>query len=114
MGDIRLSLQKNLYASTLDFYLSRVLRDEDGRPHNRNQIAEVVFRDVEPGMHPTPSFRFSERTDGNAVQSLMDDLWFCGVRPTAGVGSAGQLSATERHLADMQKLVFEHLIARKY
>ena len=41
------------------------------------------------------------------AQSLMDQLWNCGVRPAAGQGSAGQLAATERHLADMQKLVFK-------
>ena len=42
-----------------------------------------------------------------AAQTLMDDLWACGVRPTEGKGSAGALSATERHLEDMRILVFE-------
>ena len=40
-----------------------------------------------------------------AAQTLMDDLWACGVRPTEGKGSAGALSATERHLEDMRTLV---------
>lgn len=38
------------------------------------------------------------------AQQLMDELWQCGLRPTEGTGSAGSLAATERHLADMQKI----------
>ena len=45
--------------------------------------------------------------DNTMGQELMDSLWECGVRPTEGTGSAGSLKATERHLADMQKLVFK-------
>ena len=37
-----------------------------------------------------------------AAQELMDDLWQCGIRPSEGTGSAGQLAATQRHLEDMQ------------
>jgi len=41
------------------------------------------------------------------AQALMDRLWSVGLRPTEGSGSAGALAATERHLADMQRLVFK-------
>ena len=47
------------------------------------------------------------RLDFTAAQQLMDELWHCGLRPTEGTGSAGSLAATERHLQDMRKLVFE-------
>jgi hypothetical protein len=40
------------------------------------------------------------------AQALMDRLWTAGLRPSEGSGSAGALAATERHLKDMQKLVF--------
>jgi hypothetical protein len=40
------------------------------------------------------------------AQVFMDELWRCGIRPTEGAGSAGQMAATERHLEDMRKLVF--------
>lgn len=43
------------------------------------------------------------------AQRLMDELWNVGIRPSEGVGSAGQLAATERHLADMRELVFHRL-----
>lgn len=47
------------------------------------------------------------RLELTAAQQLMDELWHCGLRPTEGTGSAGSLAATERHLQDMRKLVFE-------
>ena len=40
------------------------------------------------------------------AQALTDRLWSAGFRPSEGSGSAGALAATERHLADMRKLVF--------
>ncbi len=45
----------------------------------------------------------------NEAQTLMDDLWAAGIRPTEGSGSAGSLRATERHLSDMRKIVFNKL-----
>lgn len=43
------------------------------------------------------------------AQSLMDELWNAGIRPSEGSGSTGQLAATERHLADMRRLAFHAL-----
>ena len=42
--------------------------------------------------------------DDSDAQKLIDALWDAGLRPTQGNGSAGQLQATERHLADLQKI----------
>ena len=44
-----------------------------------------------------------------AAQQLMDDLWACGVRPTEGRGSAGQLVAVQEHLKDMKIIVSKKL-----
>ncbi len=41
------------------------------------------------------------------AQTLMDDLWQAGLRPTEGSGSAGQLAATQRHLEDMRTLALK-------
>lgn len=38
------------------------------------------------------------------AQQLMDELWRCGIRPTEGRGSAGQLEAVQRHLEDMRRI----------
>lgn len=49
---------------------------------------------------PAPAMQLSIQ----AAQQLMDELWQCGLRPSEGAGSAGSLAATEKHLADMQKI----------
>jgi len=60
----------------------------------------------EPGTYITePTFDLT----GDAAQTLMDDLWHCGFRPSEGAGSAGSLAATERHLKDMQAIAFAAL-----
>lgn len=50
-----------------------------------------------------PSFSLSPED----AQALMDDLWNCGLRPSEGTGSAGALAATQKHLEDMRRLMFE-------
>lgn len=61
----------------------------------------LVFQEQPPGeAHPEPTLSLTP----DEAQSLMDELWGCGLRPTEGTGSAGALAATERHLADMRHL----------
>lgn len=43
----------------------------------------------------------------DAAQTLIDELWQCGLRPSEGSGSAGSLAATEKHLKDLQRIVFK-------
>jgi hypothetical protein len=66
-----------------------------------NTVADTVFRHYNEGSYVTPSLSLTQRQ----AQSLMDQLWQCGLRPTEGSGSAGSLAATERHLADMRTIV---------
>lgn len=42
-------------------------------------------------------------------QTLMDEMWRAGVRPSSGAGTATEAGALERHLADMRKLAFHAL-----
>ena len=60
-------------------------------------ISEVNGRIVDPTF----------RLDSRQAQRMMDGLWECGLRPSEGSGSAGSLAATERHLTDMQRIVFK-------
>lgn len=53
------------------------------------------------------------RMDYALAQRLMDELWKCGLRPKEGTGSAGAMAATERHLADLQKLVDRFVVPRE-
>jgi hypothetical protein len=57
-------------------------------------------------MKDGPTFAVSSE-DVTALQTLVDSLYDCGIRPTAAKGSAGQLDATQRHLDDMRALVFK-------
>lgn len=73
----------------------------DTASERRSVAKEVIFRKCVDGeVHNGPTIAIS----GQDAQVLMDDLWRCGLRPTEGIGSVGQLAATERHLADMQAL----------
>jgi len=45
--------------------------------------------------------------DYETCQEIVDSLWNFGFRPSEGTGSAGSLKATQNHLEDMRKLVFE-------
>lgn len=63
----------------------------------------VVMREIPEGEIARPFLTLTV----TEAQALMDELWHCGLRPSEGTGSAGSLAATERHLADMRKLVFE-------
>lgn len=64
----------------------------------RNIIFDIP---VNEGISIEPTFSLSMQD----AQTLMDDLWNCGLRPTEGTGSAGALKAIEHHLNDMRKLV---------
>lgn len=74
-------------------------RDHRGILH---LVSDCTLAEIpDGGMLPSPSLRL----DLAAAQSLMDELWDCGIRPAQGSGSAGSLAATERHLSDMQGIV---------
>lgn len=69
-------------------------------------IAEcLTLREIDPDiandLHPTMELRPDE------AQQWMDELWQVGIRPSEGQGSAGQMAATQKHLEDMRRLVFD-------
>lgn len=65
----------------------------------------VVMEDVkqeDAGRVVQPMMRLSQ----DQAQQFMDQLWHCGIRPTEGQGSSGQLAAVQKHLDDMRALAF--------
>ncbi len=62
---------------------------------------DVVFETLEDSEPIETTLRLEE----HFAQKLMDELWDCGIRPTQGKGSAGQLEAVQRHLGDMRAIV---------
>ena len=71
----------------------------------RHHVGKITFEEREEGV-VVPDSDGLHLTDDNA-QQMMDALWNVGIRPTEGVGSAGSLAATIRHLEDMRALVFK-------
>ena len=65
----------------------------------------IVMEAKDPAIMVDPTMRISRM----AAQTLMDDLWQVGIRPTEGAGSAGSLRATEKHLSDMRQIAFKQL-----
>lgn len=67
-------------------------------------MAPGAFRPEEEAGMAEPTLRLRPE----AIQSLMDELWNQGVRPTTNE-SAGQFAAQGRHLEDMRKIAFMFL-----
>ncbi len=65
----------------------------------------IMETPINKGISVSPTFSLSM----DAAQTLMDDLWHCGLRPTEGTGSAGAFAAQGKHLEDMRKIVFEKI-----
>jgi len=58
------------------------------------------------GSFPKSAFTISFK----AAQSLVDQLWACGVRPTEmALPQGGEIQATKDHLADMREIAFMYL-----
>lgn len=80
---------------------------DTGAPLLRSVASGITFKEVEPDyVLPESPFLSLSRTD---AQTLMDELWRCGLRPSEGSGSAGAMAATQLHLKDMQTIAFELL-----
>lgn len=68
----------------------------------------IEFRTVEEGEDMkdlAPTFRLSPEK----AQTLMDELWKCGVRPSKDWFGPGELASTKEHLKDMRALVAQAL-----
>lgn len=69
---------------------------------NKIFIAEPIkFVEHELNTEDEPTLSF-DGLDIAGLQGLMDSLWECGIRPSEGQGSAGQLAAVQKHLEDMR------------
>lgn len=80
----------------------------EGLHETPTHVGKILFEPYEEGaLAPIDNsvLRFKQEE----MQLLMNDLWQCGIRPTDGTGSTGQLKATEKHLEDMRRLTFTML-----
>jgi hypothetical protein len=77
--------------------------DDQGRECGVRLTREETPLDMHRDTAPTFSL------DPEDAQTLMDDLWRAGLRPTEGRQSEGVTAAQNRHLEDMRKLTFSKL-----
>ena len=69
-----------------------------------NSVVTVLeFEKREKYTQSEPTFSMSHES----AQELMNDLWKEGLRPKNASDYHGEMKATERHLRDLQKLVFD-------
>lgn len=89
---LEVHVNPNPIANQIDFYI----RENDA------WVVDMTLETKDEGSRKPKAFSLNTLE----AQALMDRLWSAGLRPSEGSGSAGALAATERHLADMRKLVF--------
>lgn len=97
MSDLRCLVNLQPWSKSVDI----AIVDKVGGSFYCAKPVEMESHSKDMEIHP--SFSLNPKS----VQELMDELWRCGYRPSEGAGSAGQLSATQAHLEDMRKLVFD-------
>jgi hypothetical protein len=103
-GRKELRVTHEVFRRGFDFHLLE--RRLDGQMFHVSKVEMEPLEDHAWNPQPLVTLHDEE------AQALMDELWQCGLRPSEGSGSAGSLAATERHLEDMRKLVFEPPIHR--
>jgi hypothetical protein len=98
---LRFQVERSAYRRSIE--LRAAFTTDSGR---LSVLSSVNVTEVEPGqLGPLDPLLTLTHADATA---LIDELWRAGVRPSEH-GSAGQLAATEKHLQDMRRLVFESL-----
>lgn len=84
-----------------DLCLYHLEEAPDGKLFHVEHTYKQVPLDEGVAGYPNPMAQLDE----NEAQLLMDELWRAGLRPSNRPGAAGQLEATQNHLADMRKIV---------
>lgn len=94
---IRLS-KETIFGNTIALFVAQKL------PSGSLAVAQnITFQTVEPdqALPPDPLLHL----DAGEAQSLMDQLWHLGIRPTEGHGSTGQIAAVEAHRDDLRQML---------
>lgn len=101
MSDLKIYASLVPWSRAVDFLVRETIAPG---VHSLGTKIEMIQETPEiTGLSTDPTFRLSLES----AQLLMDELWQCGLRPAEGSGSVGQLAATQKHLEDMRRLVFD-------
>lgn len=96
----RIFVERSNYASAINIHIAIDQRNGKvavAKPLQFEEIDEVEAggRCIDPAISLDPM----------QAQTLADELWQAGFRPTQGQQSEGQMGATGKHLNDMRALV---------
>ncbi len=108
MNTLKYGLEIRAYRAPWNDGVELLIRNWDVSDNMQSQsvCTDMVFTKLTPaneGQRLAPAITLH----ADRAQLLMDNLWTAGFRPSEGSGSAGALAATERHLKDLQHLVFK-------
>jgi hypothetical protein len=103
--DIKVAIERRNFGRTFDFYLWGEQFPSDGSSLIA-QAKPLVFEMVkDDGQHGEPTISVNKPY---FCQSMMDELWRAGFRPSTG-STEGQAQSVERHLQDMRSIAFAKL-----
>jgi len=95
--------QYNFMNQQVDYLIREVMGDD---VYYGELVMHKLTQEQRESITPrAPAFALSDQE----TQSLMDNLWKCGFRPTEARGSAGSMEAQSKHLEDMRKIAFNKL-----
>jgi hypothetical protein len=100
MTELRIRAVENIDMDCIDVAF---IKKEDGQKY----AGRIAWEPIETFPVGTRATFSVDSQSAHPLQRLVDDLYACGIRPTAAKGSAGQLDAVNRHLEDMRTLVFK-------
>jgi hypothetical protein len=93
---------KDFWDDQITLCLRAIATDEKTQSKTR-RYAVLKYEPIEP-THAMIKEKYKTRISVESAQSLMNQLWECGLRPSQAAGSAGQLAAVQYHLEDMRKI----------
>lgn len=103
-GRLRFRLQRLPWMDGVSIFLRNVMV-MDGQSIVSRPEPIVMKQITEPELGSV--FEPLLQLERDEAQELMDELWYCGIRPSEGTGSAGAFTAVQAHLKDLQRLVFK-------
>lgn len=101
-------MEVRIYQDMLSLTTSIAFLKKD---HNGNDLIakpmELVFEPLDETQHVEPTLKLDRREANEFLQELSTALNEAGYRSTSIEGYKSEIAATNRHLDDMRKLVFE-------
>lgn len=101
MYEIRVA--RRPWADGVDFLIMERTWGQNNPNANKRIVTALTVSDVPPHQFVEPTLTMTD----DMAQQLMDNLWAAGLRPSDAKATPGALAATEKHLDDMRKLVFD-------